>query len=498
MDFFTTTSKASRRAADCIIVGVYERGKLSAGAADMDTASKSALTGLYKSGDLPSAVGKAKVLNGLDGVRARRVVVAGLGKSSQFGAKQYRAAVAAAMQALTGSKVQTVANYLSLEDVQGLDAYYKARHAVQAIGDSQYTFQQMKSGRKTPAMPLKKLGNAIAARGEAQRASRGAEHAIAIVAGMALTKDLGNLPPNVCTPSYLARTAQKMARQHKRLTAKVLNEPEMKRLGMHSLLSVTAGTVEPAKMIILQYKGAGNDKPIVLVGKGVTFDSGGISLKPGPAMDEMKYDMGGAAGVLGTMETVAKLQLPVNLNVVVPTVENMPSGTATRPADIVKSMSGQTIEILNTDAEGRLILCDALTYSKRFKPEAIIDVATLTGACVIALGHHHTGVMGNSDDLENEIVGAGLQAEDRGWRLPLTDDYTKQLKSNFADFANVGGRDGGAITAGCFLKNFADGMTWAHLDIAGTAWVSGAQKGATGRPVPMLSEFILSRCGQLP
>ena len=498
MDFFTTTSKASRRAADCIIVGVYDRGKLSAGAADMDAASKGALTGLFKSGDLPPAVGKARVLNSLDGVRAKRVVVAGLGKASQFGAKQYRAAVAAAMQALAGSKVQTIANYLSLEDINGLDAYYKARHAVQAIGDSQYTFQQMKSGRKTPGMPLKKLGNAIAARGEAQRASRGAEHAIAIVAGMALTKDLGNLPPNVCTPSYLARTAQKMARQHKRLTAKILNEPEMKRLGMHSLLSVTAGTVEPARMIILQYKGAGSDKPIVLVGKGVTFDSGGISLKPGPAMDEMKYDMGGAAGVLGTMETVARLQLPVNLNVVVPAVENMPSGTATRPADIVKSMSGQTIEILNTDAEGRLILCDALTYSKRFKPAAIVDVATLTGACVIALGHHHTGVMGNSDDLENEIVGAGVDAEDRGWRLPLTDEYTKQLKSNFADFANVGGRDGGAITAGCFLKNFTDGMTWAHLDIAGTAWVSGAQKGSTGRPVPMLSEFILSRCGQLP
>ncbi len=498
MDFFTTTSKASRRAADCIIVGVYDRGKLSDGSADMDAASKGALTSLYKSGDLPSAVGKARVLNGLDGVRAKRIVVAGLGKSSEFGAKQYRAAIAAAMQALAASRVQTIANYLSIEDVQGLDAYYKARHAMQAIGGSQYTFQQMKSGRKSPAMPLKKIGNAISARGEAKPAAHGAEHAMGIVAGMSLTKDLGNLPPNVCTPSYLARTAQKMARQHKRLTAKILNEPEMKRLGMHSLLSVTAGTVEPAKMIILQYKGAGTDKPIVLVGKGVTFDSGGISLKPGPAMDEMKYDMGGAAGVLGTMETVATLQLPVNLTVVVPAVENMPSGTATRPADIVKSMSGQTIEILNTDAEGRLILCDALTYSRRFKPDAIIDVATLTGACVIALGHHHTGVMGNSDDLENEIVGAGVDAEDRGWRLPLTEEYTKQLKSNFADFANVGGRDGGAITAGCFLKNFTDGMNWAHLDIAGTAWVSGAQKGATGRPVPMLSELILSRCGQLP
>lgn len=498
MDFFTTTSKASRRAADCIIVGVYERGKLSAGAADIDAASGGALAALVKSGDLPSAIGKAKVLMGLDGVRAKRIVVAGLGKTSQSGARSYRDAVSAAMQALAGSKVSSIVNYLSLEDAGGIDAYYKARHAVQSIGDALYSFQHMKSGRKTPAMPLKKIGNALGSRGEAQRATKGAAHAQAIVAGMALTKDLGNLPPNVCTPSYLARTAQKMAREHRNLTAKVLNETDMKRLGMHSLLSVTAGTTEPAKMIILQYKGAGAEQPIVLVGKGVTFDSGGISLKPGPAMDEMKYDMGGAAGVLGTMKTVASLKLPVNVTVVVPAVENMPSGTATRPADIVKSMSGQTIEILNTDAEGRLILCDALTYSKRFKPSAIIDVATLTGACVIALGHHHTGVMGNSEDLENDIVSAGVDAEDRGWRLPLTDDYTKQLKSNFADFANIGGRDGGAITAGCFLKNFTDGMNWAHLDIAGTAWVSGAQKGSTGRPVPMLSELILSRCGELP
>ena len=498
MDFFTTTSKASRRAADCVIVGVYDRGKLSAGAADIDATSGGALAALFKSGDLPSAIGKARVLNGLDGVRGRRIVVAGLGKPSQFSARAYREAVSAAMQTLAGTKIGSIVNYLSLEEAGGVDAYYKARHAVQAIGDALYSFQQMKSGRKTPAMPLKKIGIALNARGEAQRASKGATHAQAIVAGMALTKDLGNLPPNVCTPSYLARTAQKMAREHKNLTAKILNETDMKRLGMHSLLSVTAGTTEPAKMIVLQYKGAGAEQPIVLVGKGVTFDSGGISLKPGPAMDEMKYDMGGAAGVLGTMKTVASLKLPVNVTVVVPAVENMPSGTATRPADIVKSMSGQTIEILNTDAEGRLILCDALTYSKRFKPSAIIDVATLTGACVIALGHHHTGVMGNSEDLEDDIVRAGVDAEDRGWRLPLTDDYMKQLKSNFADFANVGGRDGGAITAGCFLKKFTDGMNWAHLDIAGTAWVSGAQKGSTGRPVPMLSELILSRCGELP
>ncbi|MEM1174267.1 MAG: leucyl aminopeptidase [Pseudomonadota bacterium] len=498
MDFITTTSKASRRAGDCVIVGIYEGGKAGIAASDIDAASKGLITQLSKSGDLPTGLGEATVLNKVPGTRAARVVVAGLGKRKSFDSKAYRAAVGAAMNAIRSSKSKSVVNYLSLEDAGGADIYYKARQAVQAVGDALYTFTEMKSGRKKAGMPLKTFCTAIASRGEAGRAARGAEHADAIVAGMSLAKDLGNLPPNVCTPSYLARTAQKMARSHRALTAKILNEAEMKKLGMHSLLSVTAGTTEPAKMIILQYKGAGSEAPIVLVGKGVTFDSGGISLKPGLGMDEMKYDMGGAAGVLGTMETVARLKLPVNLNVVVPAVENMPSGTATRPADIVKSMSGQTIEILNTDAEGRLILCDALTYSRRFKPSAIIDVATLTGACVIALGHHHTGVMGNSESLEQSIVDAGVRAEDRGWRLPLTDDYTKQLNSNFADFANVGGRDGGAITAGCFLGNFTDGMDWAHLDIAGTAWVSGARKGATGRPVPMLTELVLERCGALP
>ena len=247
-----------------------------------------------------------------------------------------------------------------------------------------------------------------------------------------------------------------------------------------------------------RYKGKPGQKPLVLVGKGVTFDSGGISLKPGPAIDEMKFDMCGASSVIGTMVTVAKLQLPINLNVVVPAVENLPSGVATKPGDVVRSMSGQTIEILNTDAEGRLILCDALTYSRRFKPYTVIDVATLTGACVIALGHHRTAVMSPSEDLQNDIVAAGVSADDRGWPMPLGDEWAEELKSNFADMANVGGRPGGAITAGCFLAKFTDGLNWAHLDIAGTAWKSGKQKGATGRPVPMLAEYVLGRCGALP
>ena len=498
MDYFTTTSKASRRAVDCVIIGVYERGKLGAGAADIDAASGGAIKRHLKSGDVSGELGRCAVLTDVAGVRAKRVAVVGLGKTSAYDMQKFRRALATALNAISNSKCRSVLNCLTLEKFKGASSYYLARQTAQAAGDALYRFTTMKSGKKAAAMPLKSVGLAVTSRSDAARAKRGAEHGDAIASGVSLAKDLGNLPANVCTPSYLARIAQKLARDHKNLQTRVINEAEMKRLGMHSLLSVTAGTKEPAKLIVMQYKGTTGQKPVVLVGKGVTFDSGGISLKPGPGMDEMKFDMCGAAGVIGTMAAVAKLQLPVNLNVIVPAVENLPSGKATKPGDIVKSMSGQTIEILNTDAEGRLILCDALTYSRRFKPAAIIDVATLTGACVIALGHHRTAVMSNDDKLSASIVAAGVSAEDRGWPMPLGEEWAAQLKSNFADMANVGGRDGGAITAGCFLSKFTDGMNWAHLDIAGTAWKSGKAKGATGRPVPMLTEYLLGRCGALP
>jgi leucyl aminopeptidase len=498
MKYFTTTSKASRRVVDCVIVGIYERGKLSAGAAEIDSASNGALKALFKTGDLSPQLGKCKVLTGVPGIGAARIAVTGLGKPGKFGIKEFRAAVAAVTTAISDSKTGSVMNTLTLEEVSGGSPYYLARHTVEQIGETLYRFDQMKSGRKPAAMPLKTIGVSIAKRGDAAKAARGCEHGGGIVKGVTLARDLGNLPANVCTPSYLARTAKKLATGNGKLTTKVLTEPEMKRLKMHSLLSVTAGASEPAKMIVMQYKGGGNEQPVVLVGKGVTFDSGGISLKPGPGMDEMKFDMCGAASVIGTMATVAALKLPINLTVVVPAVENMPSSNATKPGDIVTSMSGQTIEILNTDAEGRLILCDALTYARRFKPAAIIDVATLTGACVIALGAHNTGVMSNDDDLAAEIVSAGVAAADRGWHLPQSEEYAQQLKSNFADMANIGGKGGGAITAGAFLGKFTDGMSWAHLDIAGTAWKQGASKGATGRPVPLLSQLLLERSGALP
>jgi leucyl aminopeptidase len=361
MEYFTTTSKASRRAVDCVIVGVYARNRLSVGAEDVDAASKGEIKKRIKSGDISTSIGRCTILTNVPGVKADRVAVVGLGKSGKLTATGFKKAVTAAAQAISRTKAKSVLTCLTLEAVVDSSSYYLARHTAEAVHDVLYRFTQMKSGRKKKGSPLKTIGLAVAKRSDAAKARLGAEHGEGIAAGVSLAKELGNLPANVCTPSYLARTAKKLAAGNGKLTAKVLNETEMKRLGMGSLLSVSAGSAEPAKLIVMQYKGAGSDQPVVLVGKGVTFDTGGISLKPGPAMDEMKFDMCGAAGVIGTMAAVAKMKLPINLNVVVPAVENMPSSTATKPGDIVKSMSGQTIEILNTDAEGRLILCDALT-----------------------------------------------------------------------------------------------------------------------------------------
>ena len=318
------------------------------------------------------------------------------------------------------------------------------------------------------------------------------DKALAIVNGMELARILGDMPSNICTPTYLAQTAQELAKEFG-LECEVLEESDMLALGMGSLLSVSKGSIEPPKLISLSYQSSGNAKPIVLVGKGVTFDSGGISLKPGAGMDEMKYDMCGAASVLGVMRTVAEMKLKVNLIVVVPAVENMPAHNASKPGDVVKSMSGQTIEILNTDAEGRLILCDALTYAQKFNPEVVIDVATLTGAVIMALGKHHSGVMVNDQSLADDLIKAGESAMDTAWQLPLDDEYDELLKSNFADMGNIGGREAGSVTAACFLSRFTKDYRWAHLDIAGTAWVSGAKKGATGRPVPLLTQYILNQ-----
>jgi leucyl aminopeptidase len=498
MEYFTTTSSAAGRPGQCVVIGVYEKGKLSRAAEHIDAASGGLIRKLLRNGDLCDQLGTSRVLRNIAGVRAERIVVAGLGKYGELDISQFRYALRSAIDSLTGSKISDIVNYLTLEDVSDTDIYYLTRHTVETIGGKLYAFDKLKSGKTIKPIPIRKIGVAIANRRDAAKAMLATEHADAIVHGVNLARDLGNLPANVCTPTYLAKTAQALAKTHRNLQTKVLNESEIRKLGMHSFLSVTNGSAEPAKLIVMQYKGDGKSKPVVLVGKGITFDSGGISLKPPPSMDEMKFDMCGAASVIATIATIAELKLPINVNVVVPTCENLPSGTATRPGDIIKSMSGQTIEVLNTDAEGRLILCDALTYSRRFKPEILVDVATLTGACVIALGHYRTAVMSHSDKLAEKITGAGIAADDRCWHMPMGPEYERLLRSNFADMANVGTREGGAITAACFLGKFTQGLNWAHLDIAGTAWRSGLRKGATGRPVPLLTEFLLRHAGALP
>lgn len=498
MELTTTTSAASRRTSACCIVGVFANGKLGVAANDINTAANGTISKLCKQGDITGRLGSSIMLTDVPGVRAKRVLVVGLGKSKEFGISNFRQAVVAATKAIKGSKIADIANYLALESVAEANAYYLARYSLETLNSVLYRFSETKSGRRPKNEALGKICIAADSRGNAGKALLGAQHGMAIAEGMSLAKDLGNLPPNICTPAYLGREAQKIARKYKSVTSKVLGETEIKRLGMHSFLSVTSGTTLPAKLIVMQYKGAGRDRPVVFVGKGITFDAGGISLKPGPGMDEMKYDMCGAAAVIATLSVVARLKLPVNLTVIVPACENLPGGSATRPGDIITSMSGKTIEVLNTDAEGRLVLCDALTYSRKFKPAIVIDVATLTGACVIALGHHRTAVMSRSDKLASQITAAGIAADDRAWQLPIGAEYALQLKSNFADFANIGGRDGGAVTAATFLSKFTRGLNWAHLDIAGTAWGAGAKKGSTGRPVPLLSELILRHARAVP
>jgi leucyl aminopeptidase len=385
---------------------------------------------------------------------------------------------------------------LPYDAVTTRDTAWALRGYILAAREAAYRFDSLTSKKEPAPTGVKKIAFAVPSTG-VDAAKAAIAQATAVANGIDLTKDLGNNPANVCTPTYLANTAKKIAKDFK-LEVEILDRKQLQALKMGSFLSVTNGSVEPPKFIVLKHAGGkSKDAPIVLVGKGITFDSGGISLKPGAAMDEMKYDMGGAASVLGTMRAIAEMKLKLNVIVVIPTCENMPSGSATKPGDIVTSMSGQTIEVLNTDAEGRLVLCDALTYVERFKPAAVIDVATLTGACITALGHHNSGLFTRSDDahdaLANELLAAGKTAGDTAWRMPIEDSYQEQLKSNFADMANIGGPAGGAVTAACFLERYTKKYTWAHLDIAGTAWRSGAAKGSTGRPVPLLTTFLIQR-----
>ena len=417
------------------------------------------------------------------GVKAARVVAVAAGKG---GVKEFKSAVAAGVGQVKGLGVRHVAVALIGGELD--DAHAEA--AATATADAIYQYRDTKPSAP-PAPQVDKL-TLLCTKAQAKAVQAGLQRGQAIAAGVTFARNLGNRPANHCTPSYLADQAKKLGRAHE-LKVEVLDRKDVEKLGMGSFLAVAQGSHEPLKFIVARYHGAAKtEAPIVLVGKGITFDTGGISIKPAAGMDEMKFDMGGAASVLGTLCAVAELKPKLNLVVIVPTCENMPDGRAIKPGDVVTSMSGQTIEILNTDAEGRLILCDALTYAERFKPAAVVDVATLTGACVVALGNLNTGLFSPDDALADDLLAASRAALDPAWRMPLDEEYAEGLKSNFADIGNVGPREGGAITAAMFLKKFTGKYRWAHLDIAGTAWKSGTAKGSTGRPVPLLTHFVLS------
>ncbi len=491
MDFKASAANAAAETIGCVVVGVFNGRRLSQAAEQLDKRSHGALRGQLKSGDLRTNVGACSVLTGVSRIKPSRVLVVGLGNRTAFDARIFRRATAAAASRLLKTGAKRALFCLGLECSE-LDAHQVGMQTSIALGTAMYRFNEYKSGKKPKRHVLKSVVIGVATDGELKSAADGAKTGWGIARGMDLTRDLGNTPPNVCTPTYLADTARDLERRYSKIDLEILDEPDMAALGMGSLLSVGHGSEQPSKLIVARYSGGNLDEPpIAMVGKGITFDTGGTSLKPGPSMDEMKYDMCGAAAVLGTLLSAAALRLPVNLLVIVAAAENMPGSRASRPGDIVTSMSGKTIEILNTDAEGRLVLCDALTYAKQYKPSAMIDVATLTGACVVALGRHNSGLLANDDDLASDLLAAGKAVGDGAWQLPIGEDYAEQLHSNFADMANIGGREAGTITAACFLSRFTTGTPWAHLDIAGTAWLSGARKGGTGRPVPLLTQFLL-------
>ena len=495
MEFSIKSGSPEKQRSACVVIGVYEPRKLSLPGEIMNQAADNFISNLLRRGDMEGKPGTTLLLHNVPGTLCDRVLLIGLGKEKDFREKEFRTAVTTATRALNEIGAFDACLTLTELPVKKRELPWRMRQATLMVIEALYRFDRFKSKKDEVRRPLRKMTLTVESRTDLSAAEEALQQAQAIANGMNLAKDLGNLPGNVCTPTYLAEQALQL-RKGSKLKVEVLELADMEKLGMGSLLSVTRGSHQPPKFIVVRHDGGvKGEKPIVLIGKGITFDSGGISLKPGPEMDEMKYDMSGAASVLGTMKTIAQLALPANVIGLIPAVENMPGGNASRPGDIVTSMSGQTIEILNTDAEGRLILCDALTYAERFSPACVVDIATLTGACVIALGHVASGLLANDDGLAKELLHAGQNAHDRAWQLPLWDDYQEQLKSPFADMANIGGRAAGTVTAACFLSRFAKKFPWAHLDVAGTAWKSGEKKGSTGRPVPLLTHFLLARAG---
>ena len=494
MEFTIKSGSPEKQRSACVVVGVFDNRKLSLSAELIDRASNGYISEIIRRGDMEGKLGATLLLHNVRGTLADRVLLVGLGKERDFRDKEFRSAISSAVRLLNETGSYEAVVYLTEEKVKRREVAWRVEHAVVVAMESVYRFEQMKSEPAEVRRPLRKLTLSVPQRSDLNDGESAAARGLAIAHGMDLTRDLGNLPGNVCTPAYLGERALELGREFPDVKVRVMERPEIEALGMGSFLSVTNGSVLPPRFIVMEYEQAVKKaKPVVLVGKGITFDTGGISIKSATDMDQMKFDMCGAGTVFGVFRAVAELKSKVNIVGLIPACENMPSGSATKPGDVVKSMSGQTVEILNTDAEGRLILADALTYAERYEPEAVVDVATLTGAMVIALGHVACGVFSNNDALARALVAAGDDAYDRAWQLPLWDDYQDGLASNFADFANVAGRAGGSITAACFLSRFARKYEWAHLDIAGIAWKEGKEKGATGRPVPLLTTWLLSQ-----
>jgi leucyl aminopeptidase len=496
MEFTIKSGSPEKQRSACVVVGVFDNRKPSLSAELIDRASNGYISEIIRRGDMEGKLGATLLLHNVRGTLADRVLLVGLGKERDFRDKEFRSAMKSAVKLLNETGSYEAVVYLTEEKVKRREVAWRVEHAVVVAMEAVYRFDEMKSEKAEVRRPLRKLTLSVPQRSDLTDGEAAAARGLAIAHGMDLARDLGNLPGNVCTPKYLGDRATAMAQEFPDLKVTVLERPALEELGMGSFLSVTNGSDEPPRFIVFEYRGAAKPgRPLVLVGKGITFDTGGISIKPAHDMDQMKYDMCGAASVFGALRAIVELKAKIDVIGLVAACENMPSGRATKPGDVVKSMSGQTIEILNTDAEGRLILADALTYAERFEPEAVVDIATLTGAMVIALGHVATGVFSNNDTLGRALVAAGDDAFDRAWQLPLWDDYHEGLASNFADFANVAGRAGGSITAACFLSKFAKKYDWAHLDIAGTAWKDGKEKGGTGRPVPLLTTWLLAQEG---
>lgn len=495
MQIAVVSSFSLTDASDCLVLFAFEDAKLSKAADSINKQSKKQLANQLAKAHFQGKTAETCLLLHLDGIKAQRVLLVGLGKRDECRIPQLQQAASAAVNKLQSAQVKDALLALPAEVMRPLNNCM--RELVQAACNATYSFTQCKSKADKPST-LRKL-RCVASDGINLAAARSAaQQGQAIANAMHLAKDLANLPGNICTPTYLAKQASAIGRKFKTVHTRILTEADMEKRKMGALLSVSRGSRQPAKLIVMEYTGTRKtSKPIALVGKGLTFDAGGISIKPAANMDEMKYDMCGGASVIGTIQAIAEMKLPINVVGIVPASENLPDGDANKPGDIVTSMSGQTIEILNTDAEGRLILCDALTFSKDFKPEAVIDIATLTGACIVALGHHASALMANDEGVAADLLKAAEGCHDRVWRMPLWDDYQSQLDSNFADMANIGGPPAGSITAACFLSRYTKDMKWAHLDIAGTAWKSGKDKGATGRPVPLLVNYLINKAAQV-